>query len=157
MTDGKCVSVSDLCATFNEGGACTSCFKGFDLVEGVCILSEVDRRLPMDLGCKTWDWDNQKCLECSHRFVMSDNSCVLVSDDCRTWDDRGLCETCYKGYELQDGICVLSRISTVTLDLGCREWDWDNQICLRCSERWVMGSQGCIPVSDFCNTFNNDG
>ena len=88
---------------------------------------------------------------------MADNSCVFVSDDCRTWGENGLCLTCYKGYELQSGICVRSQISSRDLDIGCREWDWDNQICLKCSERWVMGPSGCIPISDFCQTFNSDG
>ena len=90
---------------------------------------------------------------------MRQNRCVPVSDQCRTFNDDGICTACYKGYELSDsGECLLSRINVnPPSDPGCAEWDWDNQICLRCAPRWIMGSNGCLPISDFCRTHNDDG
>lgn len=37
-------------------------------MNGACVL--VDAGYPIDLGCKTWDWERQKCLECSSRWVF---------------------------------------------------------------------------------------
>ena len=82
MTDSGCVPISDDCSTFDVNGQCTSCFKGYDVREGACIFSEFNNQVPFDLGCKTWDWDNQICLECSFRWVQSDGRCLKVSDGC---------------------------------------------------------------------------
>lgn len=37
--------------------------------------------------------------------------CHAVSDNCQTWDNLdGKCLTCYKGYNLNTGACVLADI-----------------------------------------------
>ena len=46
----------------DESGDCTRCYKGYDLIEGACVFSDFNNQGPSDLGCKTWDWDNQVCL-----------------------------------------------------------------------------------------------
>ena len=71
---------------------------------GACVLADV--RPPTDAGCKVWDWDNQKCLECSARWVFSAGVCVPVDNLCKTWDNKGVCVSCYSGYEVQEGKCV---------------------------------------------------
>ena len=71
------------------------------------MLAEV--KGPSDLGCKKWDWDNQKCLECSARWTLNTAGvCTPVNDWCSTWDNYGVCTACYKGYNLKDGACVLA-------------------------------------------------
>ena len=35
-------------------------------------------------------------------------------------------------------------------DLGCKTWDWDNQVCLECSKNWISTKDGCVPVNDHC-------
>ena len=156
-----CVPVNDNCATFdNANGACLSCYKGYTLANGVCSLSQTEITGPTDLGCRTWDWDNQRCLECSARWVFNEQRvCVPVNDNCATWGDNGVCLTCYKGFELNNGVCVLSQTEiTGPTDLGCRTWDWDNQVCLECSARWVFNEQRvCVPINDNCATFDNNG
>ena len=37
------------------------------------------------------------------------------------------------------------------------KWDWDKQICLECSLRWVFGKNGCEPVDSNCARHQNDG
>jgi hypothetical protein len=92
---------------------------------------------PTDLGCSQWDWDNQKCLACSPRWVFGANGlCVPVDSFCSAFDRiSGLCTVCYKGYTLNKGVCVLAK-NTEPNDIGCKVWDWDNQKCLQCSQRW---------------------
>ena len=86
---------------------------------------------PADLGCKTWDWQNQICLACSRNWVATENGCVPVSDHCAAHDESGDCTRCYKGYDLVEGACVFSDFNNQgPSDLGCKTWDWDNQVCL---------------------------
>ena len=153
---GVCVPVSDNCNQWDASGACTACYKGYELVKGQCVQSAVQQ--PTDLGCKTWDWDRQVCLECSARWTFNSKGvCVPVSDNCNQWDASGACTACYKGYELVKGQCVQSAVQQPT-DLGCKTWDWNKQVCLECSARWTFNSKGvCVPVSDNCNQWDASG
>ena len=75
---GICVPVSDLCKEHNEAGACVACFKGYDLKEGKCLYSLDNEMKPHDLGCGTWDWDNQVCLKCSNGWFFNDDKNALL-------------------------------------------------------------------------------
>jgi len=126
--------ITDLCKTYSaDSSACTSCFKGYDLVDGSCILSQSNNAKPSDLGCGIWDWDNQVCLSCSKGFVFNAKKiCTPVSDQCASFDSQsGFCISCFKGYDLVNGTCAFSSSNTAKpSDLGCGKWDWDNQVCL---------------------------
>jgi hypothetical protein len=155
-TAGVCTPVNDWCSTWDNYGACTACYKGYNLKDGACVLADV--KGPTDLGCAKWDWDNQKCLQCSQRWTFNTAGvCTPVNDWCSTWDNYGACTACYKGYNLKDGACVLADVKGPT-DLGCAKWDWDNQKCLQCSQRWTFNTAGvCTPVNDWCSTWDNYG
>jgi hypothetical protein len=155
-SQGVCVPVSDQCKTFNTAGNCVSCYEGYLLNAGKCELAPSQK--PSDLGCATWDWKKQICLQCSNNWVFnSQNVCIPVSDQCATFNLAGNCVSCYKGYVLNAGKCELAPTKQVS-DLGCGTWDWDRQVCLKCSNRFVFNSQGrCVPVSDNCQTWDNSG
>jgi len=104
-----CVPVSDQCQAHADNGDCTKCFKGYDLKNGTCVFSDSNNAKPSDLGCGSWDWDNQKCLKCSNNwFLNQDNVCVPVSDQCKTHIESGDCDSCYAGYDLKSGKCLFS-------------------------------------------------
>ncbi len=43
-------------------------------------------------------------------------------------------------------------------DKGCSDWNWSVQICLKCSNKWYLNSNGvCTPVSDLCKTNDLNG
>jgi len=161
LTGKVCVPTSDYCKTYDATwGNCTSCFKGYDLVDGNCVFSPSNTAKPSDLGCAKWDWDNQICLACSKGFYLNSNKiCTAYSTQCKTISNSGLCISCFKGYDLVDGDCVFSASNTAKpADLGCASWNWDSQICLQCSKNWVFNPAGiCIPVSDLCNTWTDAG
>jgi hypothetical protein len=156
----KCVAVSDQCATNAANGDCLTCFKGYDLVNGTCVFSASNNAKPSDLGCATWDWNNQVCLTCSKNWVFNSNKvCIPVNDHCKTHADNGDCTTCYKGFDLQNGQCLYSAANTAApSDIGCATWDWNNQVCLKCSEGWVFNAdKKCVAVSDQCKTHAANG
>ena len=158
--DKVCVAVSDQCRSHAENGDCTECYKGYDLKEGKCVFSEFNNARPSDLGCSTWDWDNQVCLKCSNEWVFNANKrCVPVSDQCKSHAENGDCTSCYKGYDLKEGQCIFSDFNNAKpSDSGCATWDWDNQVCLACSKDWVFNDKKvCVPVSDLCKSHAENG
>merc|ERR1712176_1147294 len=83
--------------------------------------------------------------------------CVPVSDQCASHNSAGDCASCYEGYNLENGRCVAAPVEKVS-DEGCATWDWKNQVCLQCSEKWARGSDGlCVPVSDQCASHDESG
>jgi hypothetical protein len=158
--DKVCVPVSDQCASHDDKGNCLTCFKGYDVKNGVCIFSASNNAHPSDSGCGTWDWDNQVCLSCSKGFVFNaDKVCTPVSDQCASHDEKGNCVTCFKGYDLKDGKCIFADSNNAhPSDSGCATWDWDNQVCLACSKKWVFNEKKvCTPVSDQCASHDEKG
>ena len=149
-----CVAVSDQCKSYS-GLLCTSCFKGYVLVNGTCLISLRDTAIPTDAGCKNWDWNAQKCLECSEFWYFNKGICTPVSDLCKTYNNiTGFCLSCFKGYALANGTCIVQDRSIS--DVGCARWDWDNNKCLNCSYYWVFNSKGvCTTVSPYCKTYDS--
>ena len=91
--------LDDNCQNFDAAANCIQCYKGYDLINGICVFSTSNTAAPSDLGCKTWDWDNQICLECSFRWRFnSEGVCVALDDNCEQFDDNGVCVQCYRGY-----------------------------------------------------------
>jgi hypothetical protein len=76
-------------------------------------------------------WKDRVCLKCAPRAYFDSNGvCREVNKNCNTWDAfDGFCLTCYKGYEIKNGNCILSDVTGPT-DNGCKRWDWDNKKCL---------------------------
>ena len=136
---GVCVPVSDQCKTSDASGACSSCYKGYDLVKGQCVFSASNNAQPADLGCKTWDWDSQKCLECSNRWTFNSKGvCVPVSDNCNKYDVSGACTSCFDGYQLVNGQCsIFNTLCKTSNSNGCAS----------CYNGFVLYKNNCTPLS----------
>ena len=82
-----------------------------------------------NLNCADFDPVNNICNKCGIRFFKSDGMCKAVSNDCSTYDeDTGFCLTCYSGYVLRNGKCLL--LSTIALT-NCATPDPSNpSLCL---------------------------
>lgn len=145
--------MNTLCKTYSPSGACSSCYRGYDLTNDLCTVSPI--AAPSDLGCKTWN--ESECVECSSNWVFNIKKvCVAVSDQCKTHDADGNCLTCYLGYAVVNGSCVF--VTETVSDAGCKQWDWSNKVCKACSEKYVFNSNGlCVSVSDQCRTHNDAG
>jgi proprotein convertase subtilisin/kexin type 5 len=136
---------------------CTSCFNGYVLASGSCIFSPLNSALPPDAGCALWNWSNQTCVACSHFWFFKNGVCTPVSDLCKTYDNViGVCLTCYLGYDLVNGNCVISTTNSKS-DIGCANWNWTSQVCLSCSPYWVLVNGACHSVSPYCKTYDSTG
>ena len=147
--------VADLCRTWDNNGLCLTCYPGYSLANGQCEFQPNTQATP-DLGCAEWDLQNLACLRCSEHWVSVNGICVPVSDQCRTNDANGACTACYRGYNLDNGQCVLAPAAPIApAMLGCKLWNWDTQSCQECSNFWYFNADNvCVPVSDLCATYN---
>ena len=98
-----------------------------------------------------------ECTECVFRYILIEGECSAVSDQCKTFNlSNGDCLSCYDGWNLDDGECVLPGGPVVPEDPveGCIEYDANG--CKTCEYRRVrISASECRKVSDQCNTWNS--
>jgi hypothetical protein len=150
--EGKCTQVSPSCATYNENnGQCTSCFSGYEVSGGKCVVSTTTSGDP---NCKTFDGKGV-CLECAKGARFNQQGvCVVLNPDCLTYNQStGACTACYSGYDLNGfGGCVKS--VTVSGDPNCKTFD--KGVCVECAKGAIFNSQGvCIVVDPSCLSYND--
>lgn len=126
----NCQPVSNFCRTWTVSGNCDTCYQGYTVINGACILTPTLFKPFIDNSLCS-QWNNTVCIKCSDRsYFNTSGFCTAVSDQCATWDSlSGVCLTCYNGYNLNNGQCVLSATVQVS-DLGCKIWDWNNKVCI---------------------------
>lgn len=75
---------------------------------------EVDRVNTVDINCKVKSSSNV-CKECYYSFYYDANTklCVSVSPLCKSWNAQGECLSCFKGYKVSEGKCILDSIKKV--------------------------------------------
>lgn len=79
----------------------------------ICILGSTS-----DPNCRTFQ--GLTCTSCyTGTFLSSDGRCRQVSPLCKTYDSNGACTTCYNGYEVNQGNCIVAVIK----DKNCRQFD----------------------------------
>ena len=82
-------------------------------------------------------------VDCPYRNFMKDGVCVRVSDQCKTWStSTGECLTCYDGYKLSQGACVIDGGSGSGSGNG------------NCPYRTVRINGNCVAVSNQCKTWS---
>ena len=67
----------------------------------------------------------------------------------------GICEQCYQGFEIVDGICVKIDIAN-SVNRGCRKFE--NNVCVECSRRFFFNADNiCTPINDNCEKWTESG
>ena len=124
--------MSDQCNTWSDTTAeCTSCYPGWTLKDGACVI-------------EGGNGGEQPTGECNFREVLIDGNCVAVSDQCNTWSDTTAeCTSCYPGWTLRDGACVIEGGNGGEQPTG------------ECGFRQVLVDGNCVDVSDQCNTWSD--
>lgn len=146
--NGVCCEVSPLCSQFNVAeGVCQACYQGYSIVDGACKVSSIDT------GCI--QWKGNACIQCSKRWFFDTNGhCQAVSDQCATWESSGNCLTCYGGYVLSKGACVVNpNPFDGSSNVLCAVWKGTS--CIKCAERAFFNIDGlCVPVDSQCQTWD---
>lgn len=141
----RCQPLNPLCRTSNiADGTCTACFPGYTLSQGNCQVAF------QDPNCQKFE--QSRCVQCSARFYLaSDGKCKQINPLCRTADQTtGACLTCYPGYVVQTGQCILG--GQATLDVNCQQFL--NNTCVKCSNGFYLSSvnQACTQFNPLCKT-----
>jgi hypothetical protein len=83
------------CIQYKDETECSKCEKNYYLLNNECIRS---KRLVKD--CSYYDGDGL-CSECRNGFFLSNRECQLgEAINCKTFKNKGECETCPDGYGL---------------------------------------------------------
>ena len=148
--NGKCTAINTLCATWeNTMGMCTSCYSGYLLQGGACILN--NQAVNSNPLCQIFN--GSVCLKCATRAYFANNGvCVGVSDTCNGYNiENGQCSSCYNGWVLRNGRCDLFQVSVPSLnpDIYCAK-SGDSGGCVACFYGFVLRNGRC--VQDFQNT-----
>lgn len=151
-----CVAVSDQCNTFDpSSGNCLTCYGGYILSNGSCVITTTPNTDP---NCAQRDANNV-CTSCYYRYYLNEqNICVAVSDQCNTFDSTsGKCLSCFGGYTLTKGSCVVSFQSNPAppSDPNCAVWS--DSRCIACVPWTYYDSllNSCQQVSALCKTYNS--
>lgn len=103
-----CTQSNPLCKTFDHSnGACLSCYPGYSLSAGNCILG-VSPTGSKDPNCKTSDASGV-CAACYTGYYLTpQNNCLKLNPLCKTYTAAfNACDSCYDGYVLFNGTCVI--------------------------------------------------
>jgi hypothetical protein len=110
-------------------------------------------------GCALWN--GTICEQCSPCYYLNTaGKCCYMSSHCQHFNPEvGICEKCYSGYVVSNGICQAQVITSapqpvVQPNPGCLTFV--NGTCTNCSVRYYLDSLGiCQPVSDYCRTWDS--
>lgn len=148
-----CQPVNPNCNTYDDRtGACLTCYPGFGIIENTCLPGIVSSNF--DPNCNTFN--GPVCTVCSKNYFLSaSGKCTAVNPSCNTYNpSNGNCTSCFAGYEVQAGNCVISQ-SQPTI-ANCNTIDPKTSKCLKCSYGFFFDLNGlCAAQNPNCKTFNN--
>lgn len=151
------IVISTFCKTSDSNGLCSSCYIGYTLVNGGCVLATISQNAFGPVGCSSWDSFAQKCSACASYFVFFGPKCIPVNPLCKTYDSNGFCRSCFQGYNLDTGNCLKESAAPV-VDVNCFKFSADQKTCLQCSSGSFFNTQGvCTQVSENCQASGSDG
>jgi proprotein convertase subtilisin/kexin type 5 len=158
FSNGVCVQSNTFCKTFDStNGACTSCYGGYDLANGDCVLAAnpVDNSTVSDPNCA--QWNGKVCVQCASDAFFQNGKCVEVDPLCKTWDNtNGNCLSCYKAFNLEGTKCVVAPNpidNSQPSDILCAEWS--GKTCLKCAQNAYFVNGVCNQANPLCKSYDN--
>jgi len=149
-----CVPVNPLCKDYISNGNCSTCFPGYAISNGNCIVSTK----ATDPFCKTYT-PGGVCTACytGYFFNQGVNSCQPFNPLCKTSNiTDGSCLSCYPGYSLSQQGNSLSQQGKCTVafqDPNCQKFDNSKTTCITCSSNFFLSADGkCKQINPICKT-----
>jgi hypothetical protein len=156
--NGNCVPVSDLCNTWdNYTGGCTTCYMGYSLSGTVCVLGTADYYSPASVipNCNQYGGAGL-CSQCAYRYYNLNGYCQPVNNLCNTWDTFGNCLTCYAGYSIVSGSCVIGApnyYNSYPSVPNCGQFGIAGG-CVTCLNGYYLANGVCQKINSLCNTWS---
>ena len=152
-TQGVCITFNPLCKTSNtSNGACLSCFKGYGIQSGTCVIVS-GQTSNSDVNCKATD-ANGACTACYSFYYLSvQGNCIRLDTNCKTYTFiMSQCASCYDGYSLSSGQCVVSSlVPNSNADIYCIKTQ--GSTCIACSSGYYLAPTGiCNQLNPLCKT-----
>jgi hypothetical protein len=151
-------------------GNCYSCYQGYTLTNGACVLSILTSTNSTSSGTgpssNCLQWNNSCCVKCATGYVLTNMICVIVppvNTHCLEWMN-GNCCICQSGYTLTNGLCVAVIVvppvnnatappsSNSTTNIYCSSFV--NGICVNCYVGYYINAGICVLVPGQCATYD---
>lgn len=148
-----CLEVNTLCRTANySDGSCLSCYPGYSLSRGSCVIPVSFSQQANDPYCATFQ--NGACILCRHGYYVQNGICGLVDPQCQNFDYKeSRCLQCYQGYTLMEWGCSIEAQAVISY---CQSLNQD-QTCSSCMTGYYRASaKSCMPVSILCFTYDQN-
>ena len=146
-----CRQANPLCKTSNSTGQCTSCYTGYEVARGTCLINAAK-----DVNCLTYDpSNNYYCIGCYPGYVALSGKCNVQNPLCATVNfSNGDCLTCWPGYSLSGGDCLLGTVSSPSYDVYCIRTQ--GSTCLECARGYYLNQNQarCLSLDPNCKTSN---
>jgi hypothetical protein len=184
IISGYCLPIDPYCKAFNAANkTCDQCFQGYALNANYrCAIAESP---PRDPNCKTFQGED--CLACYPTYYLKLGGCIPHNPLCKNSTLDGSCESCYEGYLLDEGDCVVDassnpnifdpfciRINGTDCNLCANGYFVDengtcsalslnclahdpNGTCLECLAGFILVSSNCIQTVDKCLDYSGEG
>jgi hypothetical protein len=116
-----CTPVKIIGCSQQADGNCTKCFDPFELVNGICAISNCAKLT--EFGCG----------ECSNSYYLKSNGqCAQVEAGCTLYL-HGRCANCSRNFLLQNGRCLMD---------GCKNQSAKG--CVECNTEYELKNQTCF-------------
>jgi hypothetical protein len=155
----QCLQVNPLCKTYDQTGACLTCYVGYTLTGRECTISQSGGT--GQTNCKTIN-ANGICTACYEGYYLNTatSQCERVNDLCKTRNvNNNLCTSCYNGYELTAmGTCqvMTGGNSGQSGDPYCLSFN--GNVCLQCAMGYYKANNGrCALANPLCKSINQMG
>lgn len=156
--------MNPLCKTVGCQNECITCYIGYVLVNGKCVvnygqitIASTSGASSLDSNCQTLQQNSTKCAVCNKRYYFNTNKgvCVAVDASCLTWDSTGFCTSCNPGFSMgiNDKTCKALPSSSSLLD-SSKCLKKVGRRCTACAFRYFLSNGLCLQVSDQCLTFH---
>lgn len=172
LTSGmSCQKMDPLCKTYTSTfSACASCYDGYTLQSGQCVISTQTSSQNNDPYCIKLQ--GASCVACASGYYLSPSGvCAQLNPLCKSSNlSNGNCIDCYGGYVLSGNTCIVaadlnipycvqyagsscvgclngyypSNGTCALANVLCATYDQSNGACLSCIPGYVFQSGQCI-------------
>jgi hypothetical protein len=146
----SCQKMDPLCKTYtSSSSACSSCYDGYTLYNGQCLVSSQVPSQNNDPYCiKT---QGTVCLTCASGYYLSSSgACAQLNSLCKNSDmTNGNCLDCYPGYALSGNTCIVAAAISIAY---CAQVV--GNVCSSCINGYYVSNGACAMVSVLCATYD---